>query len=382
MVAANGAQPTTQPSPAAAGAGPADMQQPNLQQPQPIMGAGPSTAMCVCAMGAVAVDNNAIYMASGDQLYKLDKNNMSVLNCVTLPLMQQSQAAVGGAGPMDTQQGTQQDQFQTMNTQPGAAGAGPGNQQQGATMGAGPGNGGMMCVMPTIAVDDSFVYVVRGNQLLKLGKDNLQIQSTAMLPVRTTQMAMMMSPSPGMTMGAGPMAISASCPAGIGLSGAGPSAIQAMQGQGSSQVERVYMGTALKMQQGAIAWSELAQQRATRAELRNFAADYAVQARQMQDEYTDSLRDWYGVRMSDVQMPPDYADTYSNLQSMSGQDFDIAYMCAMQNHFSQMNQLNDFSQRRTIHAPLRRSMTEMTRNNNQMTMQIRTWLVDWYNIMP
>lgn len=173
QVASTQMLPTTQPG--TVGAGPATQACPHVMVPSPgMVGAG---ATMVCPSSSAAVDALALYVLQGNQLMRINKQTLQVMNSTTLPAAQMTMPAAPGAGP-------------GMDMQPNA-GMQPGVNAQPGMVGAGP---GMVCPMGALDVDATSVYVVHGDQLLVFNKQNLQLTRTVNLP---PMQAMTMPAAPG-----------------------------------------------------------------------------------------------------------------------------------------------------------------------------------------
>ncbi len=277
-------------------------------------------------------------------------------------------------------------------TNQGMQGAGPG-------MGPGtaPGMGMMAYMVHGIAVDDTAIYVVRGNQILKLDKNNLTLINSAMLPPPPGQSAMV--PSTGAGTGAGTSSEmgqpQSSMPSEEAQPGSGPSMAGIPSGAGPrpaaqelaqqicemqpSAAEQAYLQAVMQSHNGAIAWSNLAKQKATRADLRRFAGRVADDESAINMRFGSWLRSWYGTRPVTSMSQAD-RQVLDTLNSLSGREFDIAYMRAMLTHFQEAVALSQNIASRAEHTELRRVALDMAQEHANQAQQLRTWLSQWYGI--
>lgn len=364
----------------------------SISQPS-MMGSGPG----MMPSGSVAVDNQAVYVVSGNQLWKINKATGQLICCTTLP-SPQSQPAATGAGPSVTQPGAIQ-----------------------ASAGAGPTSAGQMNTPASVAVDDSTVYVVRDNQFMRFSKDNLQLLGCSNLPVPQCQPAasgagpagsyvcppgsVMFQPTvcpPGSVSvmppssyaswcGAGPAAVcppgpifvsSSACPPSTINVGVGPTCVSQLTGigkLGSCQLDQTYIRMLIQANNADIAYSQLAQQKATQPMLREFATrEIAIKCAENQ-QLQKWLYDWYDTQAS-VGVNPTDTETYNKLNGMSGSSFDVAYMQAILNANAEVDAASKVVQQRVARPELGRVAGKARTANARQSAQLETWLLDWYNV--
>lgn len=401
--------------------------------------AAPDASNMMCTMGSMAVDDSSIYILRNGQLMKLNKITMQVVSSTnipapgsattasTAPAMQTEQnittPATEGAGPNAAVNNTNAYSSQNPNynpstsspytgpvqgTMPGAVtsqGFGsniqavqpqaemmqPSGTTQGmpAMMGAGPG----MACPSTVAVDAANVYILQGNQVLRFDKTSLQLNNTTTLPAEGTAIQATTGAGPAATeqkpsaMGAGPTvsvdSISNTCPpAQVTLAPLGPctqQTITSMSALAPIYQEQMYMNTMYQSHLGAIAWSELAAQKATKLELRRFAKNVIDRETRVNNQFINWLQGWYGMRPVKIISNSD-AQSLRNMQRLCGTDFDIAYMQDMIIHFSGAIALSSALTSAVPHCQVKNMATIMANEHATDMNQLRTWLADWYNV--
>lgn len=227
-------------------------------------------------------------------------------------------------------------------------GAGP--KAQGGMMGQGD-MAKMMQMMTTmrqsIAVDENFIYVIRGNEILKLDKNTLCIIARATIP------GMQME---GTSAGAG----------------RGPS----MQ---DAKFDQKFMQRMMRHHAGAIAMSRLAINKAVHPELCQFAQN-VINTQSTQDQMFSSwLATWYNTTFQPTLTPVD-AETVAKLQNLQGSDFEIAYMRAMILHHAQGVDLAKVATQSAQHPELRAMASDIVNAQCAEIDQLKIWLSNWYGI--
>ena len=379
--AAQPSQPTVQPT--------IDV---SISQPS-MMGSGPG----MMPGGSVAVDSQSVYIVSSCQLWKVNKATGQLICCTALP-SPQSQPAAAGAGPSVTQ--------------PNATGA---------SAGAGPTSAGQMNMPASVAVDDSAVYVVRGSQFIRFSKDNLQLIGCSALPVPQCQPAasgagpsgsyvcppgsVMFQPTvcpPGSVSvmppssyaswcGAGPAAAcppgpifvsSSVCPPSTINVGVGPTCVSQLTGigkLGSCHLDQTYIRMLIQANNADIAYSQLAQQKATQPMLKEFATrEIAIKCAENQ-QLQKWLYDWYDTQAL-AGLNPTGTETYNKLNCMSGSNFDVTYMQAILNTNAEVDAASRLVQQRVARPELGRVAGKVRAADARQSAQLETWLLDWYNV--
>ncbi len=311
---------------------------------------------------------------------------------MTNPDMNMSTGAECGAGPATTDQttnpsisgqntGAQNQPACNMGTMGGAYQPGVNLGQGPGVMGAGPSGMMCQCQMGTVAVDDTYVYVLRGNELLKLNKSNLQFVGSTMLP-----------PAPATTTAPATPAETGGGPAYVPTTGPGVVPSNPMSMRSSTRMlldnmnqmtphnmEMTYLQTVIRSHAGAIAWSQLAETKASHAELQQFARHIISDETGMNRQFAAWLSTWYSIRANQT---PTTADTQilNSLQDLSGRDFEIAYMRAMLNHLSEAVTLSQAVAQKAPHPQLKTTASNMAKAHSNQVQQLRTWLSSWYGI--
>lgn len=309
-----------------------------------------------------------------------------------------------------------------------AVGAGPVTQQmqQTPTM--------CGCAMTT---DGTYVYVMQGNQLLKFASSDLSfVTSTAYPPPpspapatsgsgpsaapsssgssdQMNQMNQMSQPNsqnaPSMAMpwagqqsGSGPqvqsgtqsqsgamnMANAPSSPActmktDLSTRPEVQQKIAAMQQMQPAAFERGYLQMIVQAHAAGISWSQLATTKAVHADLRRFAQRMADHESSTNMTFINWLQKWYSTTPQQFLSPSqtDSAVT-NNLQNLSGQEFEVAYIQAMVNHLSEAIALSQMAQTMATHPEAKKAAMTMANGHTTDLQQIRKMASGWYNICP
>lgn len=254
-----------------------------------------------------------------------------------------------------------------------ASGISYAQMQSSASPGAGMGamsNMMSMCMMmhPAIAVDDDYIYILRGNEVFKLQKSDLKIISTGTLP-----------PTPAMNSAGGEM------PGGA-MAGQGPAVttrpemeqvMQNMRQMQPSQFEQSFLGNMIRHHQGAIELSQLALTKATHPELRKFAENVITKQSREQRQFASWLKNWY--KASSVKQPRPIDDQMtSNLRNLSGRDFEIQYMRDMIIHHSEAVSMGQSAEQKAVHPEVKTAAANIVKQQSAEINELRRWLSSWY----
>jgi uncharacterized protein (DUF305 family) len=170
--------------------------------------------------------------------------------------------------------------------------------------------------------------------------------------------------------------------------------------QRAAQVERDFLMGMVPHHRGAIRMSELALQKATKPELREFAQKVIDEQNVEIALMTNYLRDWYGAQppagdmpsdamMRQMNMPmmhgtmPSAQDMMREMQSleaMSGSDFDIAYMSMMSEHHTMAVMMATPVLIGGFHGDLYTLASTIVKDQGEEIVQLRDWLRTWYNV--
>lgn len=282
----------------------------------------------------------------------------------------------GAASFAQYEQNTQASQNQ-QNTQP--------QTQSGSMMGAGPA-GGMsdmmgMCMMmhPAIAVDANAVYVVRGNQVVKLSKKDFRVLATGTLPQPPAMKGM---GSMGGMSGSG---MAGQSPA---MMGEGPAAtvrpemaqmMQQMRQMQSTQFEQNFLQNMIRHHQGALAMSRLAIAKATHPELRRFAQRTINNQGREEQEFASWLKNRYKASFSKQPMPVD-VQMSANLNTLSGRDFEIQFLKDMIVHHTEAVQMSRDAEQKAVNPDVKAAATEIAKNQSAEIDQLKSWASSWYGL--
>lgn len=232
---------------------------------------------------------------------------------------------------------------------------------QAAMAGAGP--MGMTMTCGSITVDDTTVYVLRGNEILRFDKSSMQYIDSTPLPTTSAKS----TPS---AYGRGPLLIRPEV----------QQLISSFQTMNTAQAEQVYMKTIIQAHAGAIAWSRIASVTAEQSVLRKFARELINDESAVNCKFDTWLKNWYDTQQVATLLPGDQA-ILNQLQNMTcNRDFEIAYLRALITHFSEAVALTNAFLPKACHLELKIAAAAMATEHSKQIQQLRTWLSQWYNI--
>lgn len=229
----------------------------------------------------------------------------------------------------------------------------------------------MQTMHPTVAVDDTAIYIVRGSQLLKYDKQTLQLISQITLPAST--MTMPSGTSVGGP-GRGPMQGTT-----MQVSPQMQQMMSQMQQMTPLQFDRSFLQNMTDHHEGAIAASRLAVQKAQHPELRRFAQKVINDQSSEIRQFNTWLNLWYGAPVRPQLMPMDQ-DEVNKLQNLSGRDFEIEYMRHMIMHHSDGIAMAQMAQQKASHPQVVQAASNIIQKQTMEINQLRTWLNTWYGI--
>ena len=168
----------------------------------------------------------------------------------------------------------------------------------------------------------------------------------------------------------------------------------------AAQVEQDFMMGMVPHHRGAIRMSQMALEKATKEELREFAQK-VIDAQSIEIQLmTNYLRDWHGMTPPPGDMMP--ADmmrkmnmemthgTMPNTQAMmrqmqvlessSGEQFDIAYMSIISEHHAMAVMMSSSALIGSYHGDLYDLAARITRDQGEEIEQLHRWLETWYNV--
>lgn len=336
LASANGAMPAVTPEPLAS-----DTETQNQMMPEETTavpaepGAGPTQPivdqqqmMTTCP--SISVDARSVYVVRNGELLRFDKPNMNMV----------ARASLSDIAPT-----------------PAGVGAGPGMQH-------------MMCPVST-AVDETLVYVLRGNELMRYNKDNLQLTSTTALP---SVGAVPAEPGAGPTIGTLPAT-------GVitGVQSSTQQMMQSLQQATGGQFDRRFLQSVANHYAGSIAFARLAQDKATREELRDFGSSFARDRSSEVQTFSTWSRTWYGEQII-PRMTSEDAQLLEQMRGLSGTDFDIAFMHNMIFQLDQAQQMSELAQQRATRPEIRNTAGNMIEQQNREIEWLSTRLQSWYGI--
>lgn len=167
----------------------------------------------------------------------------------------------------------------------------------------------------------------------------------------------------------------------------------------AAQVEQDFMMGMVPHHRGAIRMSQMALEKATKKELREFAQK-VIDAQSVEIQLmTNYLRDWYsmtppagdmmpadmmrkmGMEMAHGTMPGPQAmmRQMQVLEASSGEQFDIAYMSILSEHHAMAVMMAAPALIGSYHGDLYKLAARTVKDQGEEIEQLRTWLETWYN---
>jgi len=300
----------------------------------------------------------------------------------------------------------------TMGTQPGMM---PGMGSMGMQPGMMAGMGPMMAAMcQGETVDATAIYVLRGNEVLKLDKNDLHVLASTTLPPMAGAApspgpagqppagmappppsgqgpAMQPAPmapqspagQPGVESGQGPGQPSATTqpvPSGQPSTAPQPAAVNSSQPQ-TQNFNQLYMRRMVQLDATAIALSRQAVAKATNPEYKAFAKKTISNDEWQISSFCSLLHENYCVN---VAASPDETDAAAikKLSSLSGADFDIAYMRAMIDNSQKQVELAQQVPLRGTNPDVKAQSEDILRNKSAGVKKLREWLSSKYGQNP
>jgi uncharacterized protein (DUF305 family) len=170
--------------------------------------------------------------------------------------------------------------------------------------------------------------------------------------------------------------------------------------QRAAQVERDFLMGMVPHHRGAIRMSELALQKATKKELREFAQHVIDAQNQEIALMTNYLRDWYGMQpptgdmpseamMRQMSMPMMHGTMPSaqhmmremqSLEALNGSEFDVAYMSMMTEHHTMAVMMATPVLIGGFHGDLYTLASTIVKDQGEEIVQLRDWLKAWYGV--
>lgn len=213
----------------------------------------------------------------------------------------------------------------------------------------------------SIAVDATAVYVVRGDQVVKLDKNTLAVLSQTTLP------------GSGLTM--------QQYGAAMGSNSEMRPHLNRMGNMSGKQVDRTFLRQMIRNHAGSIEMSRLALDKATHEELKAFAQKTIDAQTTENTQMSGWMKSWHKVDAS--RMPAPMADqAIQRLRGLSGKDFEIAYIRAMIMANNDAADLASVAVDKAAKPEVRSLATKMVDAHGDDAAQLTRWLSDWYNVQP
>jgi uncharacterized protein (DUF305 family) len=233
----------------------------------------------------------------------------------------------------------------------------------------------MMSMMhPAIAVDNTAIYIVRGNELLKLDKKSLKIiRRTVLSTMPTSGMQEMNMPS------ARPIGKGSMLERWMKLRPEMQGLLRRMEQIPSAQFDQEFITNMIRHHSGAIVMSQLALERATHPELRQFARHVIDVQSKENVQFADWLKSWCNVSVPASSMTTDQA-IVAQLKELHGRDFEIEYMRAMIGHHTEAIDMSEIAEQRATHPKLSSAASNIIKNQSAEIEQLCNWLANWYGV--
>lgn len=206
------------------------------------------------------------------------------------------------------------------------------------------GMGSMIAAMtmpqpPVIVADTDNLYILRGNDLLKIDKKTLGIIGQATLP----------APQVGTSQGQTP----------------------------AVQLDQVLLTQMLQIGTAAVAVSKIAVNKATHPELREFAQRTVKNQTAEIERFSGWLKSWYDITYTPTQVDQQLIDNFGKL---SGRDFEIAYVQGMIRLHQMSIDTAQVAIEKAEHPELQSTASKVIDTQSREITELRSWLSDWYGI--
>ena len=235
--------------------------------------------------------------------------------------------------------------------------------------GAGPsGQMGMMMKPVSSSVDSNYVYVAQGNELLKFNKNTLQLVSRTALPSMTTV--------PGGA-GAGPALPSTGV-----ITSIQPTATQSislLQSASGPAFDQAFLRAITVNYTGEIAFAQLADDKAVHQELQDLGKSLSRDLGQENETFAKWGRSWYNIDVVPSITPADQ-QLIQEMNALSGANFEIAVMNNLIYKIYQAQQMAFLAQQKASKPELRNAAQKMIDQENRQMAWFHTRLQTWYNI--
>lgn len=229
----------------------------------------------------------------------------------------------------------------------------------------------MICPMGNMVVSGDSLYVMRGNDIFRLHKNDLRLLASTTLPMMQMQ-GMQQCPTPQMG-GMMPGSMGAMMRPHM------QEMMQRMQQMPSQQFDREFMQDMMRHHAGAITMARLAVAKADHSELRQFARNVIDDQTRENQQSANWLRQWYDTSAVATPVPQDQ-QFVERLQSLRGRDFEIEYMRAMMMHHNEAVNMARIAEQKAEHPELRSVASNIVTSQSKEIEQLRGWLSSWYRL--
>jgi uncharacterized protein (DUF305 family) len=145
-----------------------------------------------------------------------------------------------------------------------------------------------------------------------------------------------------------------------------------------SAAERVFLVDMVGHHAMAVEMAEMAQKRASHAELKNLAADIIASQTAEQKRMRAWLKRWYDVTPGAGMHHEDMADMEEIEKSATAAEFEVRFMAMMTMHHTQAIERATQVRNRRIHAKTRGLTANIIETQDREVAQMRDWLAEWY----
>lgn len=294
--------------------------------------------------------------------------------------------------------------------------------------------------VPSLAVDENYVYVIQGSRLLRYNKSTLQLASVCSVSGGPGCAAVCTSIGSGATgtypascstcnpynpccrtcgapitpptlpIGSGPgyqpgavvtPAVCLACgqtsvcgaaagvnccpvscarrPLNVTLGPDTKCVIESLRGMDSCELIAAYVAALVRANAGAIAWSQLALDRACQPQLRDYARQTIASLTEENSKLASIAQETSGI-MPQLALNPGDQQILCCLQNYTGADFDIAYMQAMLTHSAEVRKIASAMEGRIGNAGVERNIDSVASAETRRIEVFRVWLSTWYNV--
>ena len=161
--------------------------------------------------------------------------------------------------------------------------------------------------------------------------------------------------------------------------GNGPLLNAAAPDRGTARFEIKFLQDMIDHHVMAVETAELCVARAVHEELRQLCEEIIAAQSAEIEQMQRWLRQWYGISYQPQMKPGDQREV-ERLASLSGAEFEIAFMEMMIEHHQAAIREAEECLRRAYHAQLRRLCENIIETQSAEIEQMQRWLCEWYGI--